>query len=655
MLAEARSMKRHLGVFQASLLQQSDGANRFDKTLSAVAALQGALAAEFGATEEGAPTQEVKLARLQRRLKLVRNAWAKSKKELKAANAEKVSGRIQNLWIVRVAMTDPSIPAATLEQFCTNFPQHETQSASPTQIGAVRDAMAEILKRMRDAKVAKEVAALANGFGHESRTLFVLHVHDEAQMRLRSFDASLLGRSIRGRSSKVQNNCVSICFPNETVGWPTELQPLGRKTGAVLGQCIVDIISEIMRNVIVPLTPSWTCLRFVHVLVGDGVSTNQNAGRRALRFFSEHSRWGSTIVRYRLVMVQCASHAANLVVIVAICGELSRNAAEDDEICSYCSRFFKYFIPDYIEEFSFSLRTYLNGKFRVEVQEVVTEATQIGRQSARALQTIYGKSVLPDDLLDTFNKNLNERVTVVPTARDEAALANAAFQVLYTNVMVVEEKPVQTRFWLFADCVNTLLRMKLLDLPSIVFTLRMMSPSAEGGRRLARFHAWYDSEMAGNRLRVASICLQLTTHAVSISSQKTESKLGRVPIIIRLARGEVQNKTLQHLGPLLRSLTMDPDLDVLLALESLFVTQIHIQIRFDQYARFPYQLWRLSMRWNPVGCAVACEEFLDMDDGQLDGGYSLLLKREALSKGNLPDVLSFQFSSTIQKKSMEAP
>ena len=85
MLAEARSMKRHLGVFQSSLLQQSDGAIRFDKTLSAVAALQGALAAEFGATEEGAPTQEVKLARLQRRLKLVRNAWAKSKKELKAA------------------------------------------------------------------------------------------------------------------------------------------------------------------------------------------------------------------------------------------------------------------------------------------------------------------------------------------------------------------------------------------------------------------------------------------------------------------------------------------------------------------------------------------------------------------------------------------
>ena len=84
--------------------------------------------------------------------------------------------------------------------------------------------------------------------------------------------------------------------------------------------------------------------------------------------------------------------------------------------------------------------------------------------------------------------------------------------------MVVEEKPVPTRFWLFADCVNTLLRMKLLDLLSIVFTLRMMSPSAEGGRRLARFHAWYDSEMAGNRLRVASICLQLTTHAVSISS-----------------------------------------------------------------------------------------------------------------------------------------
>ena len=100
---------------------------------------------------------------------------------------------------------------------------------------------------------------------------------------------------------------------------------------------------------------------------------------------------------------------------------------------------------------------------------------------ARALQTLYGESVLPEVILETFNASLTERVTVVQAAREEAALRRNAFRVLYAHVLVVEDKPVPTRFWLFAACVGRLLSMRLMDLPVDAFTLRLVSPSQVTG------------------------------------------------------------------------------------------------------------------------------------------------------------------------------
>eukprot|EP00973_Karenia_brevis_P057483 7995686-Karenia_brevis.AAC.1 len=235
---------------------------------------------------------------------------------------------------------------------------------------------------MTKTAVCNNIANLGVGFNSESRPIFVSHIHDEASLRLRSFDASLPGRPVRGRFSKVQNNCVAICFPDDKLEWPTELQALGRKTGVVLATCMVDIMSELLRCLSSVSNPAWTCLRVNHLLVGDGIGTNQNAAKRILRYFLTNKTWGDVLVRYRLVVVRCASHAANLVVLVAICGQLLKDAVECDEVSANCSRLYKHLIPDYIEEFSASLQIYLTRTFRVELQENVDEATQRGRESA---------------------------------------------------------------------------------------------------------------------------------------------------------------------------------------------------------------------------------------------------------------------------------
>ena len=66
--------------------------------------------------------------------------------------------------------------------------------------------------------------------------LLVSHVHDEASMRLRSTSecshplvVQRQNRLARARSSKVQNNAVTIFGGGEALEWLVELQPLASK------------------------------------------------------------------------------------------------------------------------------------------------------------------------------------------------------------------------------------------------------------------------------------------------------------------------------------------------------------------------------------------------------------------------------------------
>ncbi|CAK0850229.1 unnamed protein product [Prorocentrum cordatum] len=334
---------------------------------------------------------------------------------------------------------------------------------------------------------------------------------------------------------EVQGNCVSVIFPGACLDWPTELQPLGRKTGAALAKCMVDVVSGVLGLLKEQTVLSWSFLRFVHLLAGDGIHANQNAARRLLRFCQEHARWGAFRVRYRLVVAQCASRAAILAVILAICGDLAQNAVENNDICANCSRLYKHLIPDCSEECPMSLKLHLDEKFRMRVE-------------ARALQTHYGESALPEALLDISNASWTQRVTVAQAAREEAASRRKAFRVLHARVLVVEDKPVPTRFLPFAARVARLLSMSMMDLPIDAFTLSLAAPRKQGHKRLRRFRDWCKSESAGESLRIAPLRLQLTLHAV-------------------------QAKTLLHMGVLLDRLHLGPDLTVLVAVGSLLVTE----------------------------------------------------------------------------------
>ena len=86
------------------------------------------------------------VAHLQSRLSYQKRRRADAEAALDEERHSKMSGRIQAMWFVRTGLSDPNIPAATLSQFLYDFPKQEVAAISPTYVGAVRDAFAELVK-----------------------------------------------------------------------------------------------------------------------------------------------------------------------------------------------------------------------------------------------------------------------------------------------------------------------------------------------------------------------------------------------------------------------------------------------------------------------------------------------------------------------------
>ena len=64
-------------------------------------------------------------------------------------------------------------------------------------------------------------------------------------MKLRSLDADITGRLVRGRYSKIQNNCVYLTFPSGVQHELChELQPVQKKDALTIGQAILNVADK---------------------------------------------------------------------------------------------------------------------------------------------------------------------------------------------------------------------------------------------------------------------------------------------------------------------------------------------------------------------------------------------------------------------------
>jgi hypothetical protein len=341
-------------------------------------------------------------------------------------------------------------------------------------IGRVRDAFAELLKERVRKLLQARVSVAAMQKDVLRPTVYLTHIHDEASMRFRSFEQANVATAIdgpvlnRGRYSKVQNNAVLIGVGDQgKLEWPTELQPLMRKDGSTIATAIVSAVAGALEAAAAAVDARGARpVTFLHMLIGDGVNTNENAAKKVLQHFMFDQRHPK--LKYRLLVWKCASHQANLVVAVAISGKVSGDVLRQSELCATLSRLYKYLVPSYLPEFSMTLRNLVASTFVMSC-DTDSAATVAHQEMTKKLVALYGERVLPPELTRIRNRDLGAMQHVAPAGASFEVARKDMYDVLMKLVWIVEERPVVTRLFLFAPCCFALCRMFLLKLPVELF------------------------------------------------------------------------------------------------------------------------------------------------------------------------------------------
>ena len=73
----------------------------------------------------------------------------KLQKQLHQYSGKKSHGFLNRMWLVRIGLQDPTVPARSLEQFCREFHDVEVSTISATTIASSRDAFCELIKPSR--------------------------------------------------------------------------------------------------------------------------------------------------------------------------------------------------------------------------------------------------------------------------------------------------------------------------------------------------------------------------------------------------------------------------------------------------------------------------------------------------------------------------
>lgn len=158
--------------------------SRWPRVASAVAALQSALEEEGLAdipVHPGRPVGTRVPRKLRDALRHARNRIHALKKKSEQELAARIHGKISLQWFVRVAFAPPNVSLRALTEFCRDFSAAQSSVISREYVSRVRDAFAQILRGLAQ----KRIGALARA--HPAAPLLVSHIHDEAGMRIRSY------------------------------------------------------------------------------------------------------------------------------------------------------------------------------------------------------------------------------------------------------------------------------------------------------------------------------------------------------------------------------------------------------------------------------------------------------------------------------------
>ena len=194
-----------------------------------------------------------------------------------------------------------------------------------------------------------------------------------------------------------------------SVKLPWELEALGDKSAPTLATSFERLLRFVVEGVLPSsLQPQAAApeLWVLHVLIGDGIATNEKAAKILWACVKQRQLAPGT--RYMLVVLKCVTHQAGLATKSAVIGRAAATGAGGGElykaITGVASRLFKYVICDYFEEFVFSVREWVVADLLVQPAEEGEDAAATG--AAKALQRLYTEHVVPDAMLELWNNGL---------------------------------------------------------------------------------------------------------------------------------------------------------------------------------------------------------------------------------------------------------
>ncbi|CAK0876859.1 unnamed protein product [Prorocentrum cordatum] len=523
---------------------------------------------------------------------------------LKKERASRAANRIDNLWFARVAVAKPTVPAATVAAWCRDFSAEQSNQIGTTTISACRGAFAEAVKWLNKEEITRAAA------GSHDPVAILHHVHDEAAMRMKSVseepDAQYRLESgvVRSRSSKIQGHAldVQVGTSGPSIEVYTELGPMLRKDAPTVATTLIaralDVIALLQRA-------RCPCNMLVFV---------------------------------------CSSHAANLAVQAGICGKIMPRPVQTDRLLGTASRMFKYVVPDYQAEFHRNLRHHIADDLEV----VPRAAPPAPHPRSAALQALYGKQALPDDLVRFFDSGL-QVFKHSGVGADERAAHERACNILSRTLLRVDDRPTVT--W------------RLLKLPAKLLHAGSVKPSKQNAKRLNAVLKYLTDDAEDKHLRKVCLCLRLSLPAVSLTARKAPSEKDedQGPVLVQLGKGVVQRRTAWELRSVLQALHADPCLDKTDCACALLTTWLHIRARFHQYSQYPARLWALTPLYNRQGraCNVcagparggrysdAIAHFLTCDESELDVGYSVPLRRRALRERSIAGAMAFMLQRVL--------
>ena len=268
--------------------------------------------------------------------------------ELGLESSARICHRIQRIWLVKICLSKPTVPSRTLASFLQDYPARDTQQVSHVRIGQVLDTCVELVKEWNCdeiTNVATQALQADESVQRNAGRVLVKHIHDESSMRVKSRGAGELDEEFwKGQYSKVQNQYVRVYVGDrQPIEFYAELEALAKKDRPSIATSIIKAMECLLACVAWCRRPGGSGaieLRLVRWLIGDGVNTNENCAKRVLQYFTQAKIEG-VVLKYSLLVVKCASHQANLVILVNIVGDVVAKPHLNDRLCATRSRSFE--------------------------------------------------------------------------------------------------------------------------------------------------------------------------------------------------------------------------------------------------------------------------------------------------------------------------